>query len=101
LQREYIILIAISIFFKELAKMAKIYLTRGRRFVLNGACVAVCSVGRDIDVAIDWFASAELTGNNPDGRGDGIGTVVIDGMTFDVIVELSTGQFWYDDERGY
>ncbi len=57
--------------------------------------------GTIVDVHADAAEMIEACRNNPDVVGEGVGTILRGGVTFDVFIETATGRFWYDEESGY
>nr|WP_314659140.1 hypothetical protein [uncultured Pseudomonas sp.] len=88
--------------------MAKVFLEAGRRISLNGAHMRVGASG----TVVDAVALADIYENDPTkpyGYGHGFGTIcidqeidgVIEGVTYDVYLDMDSGKFWYDDEGGH
>lgn len=75
--------------------MAKIYLPPGFQFCLLGGPVRIGASGTVVDAVPDWKGIANYCGD------DVIGTIVRDGLTFNLFLEEDTGKLWYDDGDGF
>lgn len=82
--------------------MSKCYLQCGESVMLYWFG-RVGTSGTIIDLQADVTRMVTSMGQDSgEGKvGDGVGTIVRSGDTFDVFVEIDTGKLWYDDERAY
>lgn len=81
--------------------MAKQCLEAGQQFTLSGGAMRVGASGTVVDSVIDWSETSVYCGNNPSEPGSGVGSIVNEGITYDVFFDPYSGKLWFDTEAGY